>query len=81
MGWVGQSEKAKSVAIKGGQKGELLERGGNVGDIASGGKKVACKKMRKDTGNLHKLFTESTTLLWQRYELLDCFKLFAPHLG
>ena len=37
-GW-GKSEKAKSVAIKGRQKGELLERGGNVGDIVAGGKK------------------------------------------
>ena len=35
----GQSEKAKSVAITGRQKGELLERGGNVGDILAGREK------------------------------------------
>ena len=35
----GESEKAKTVAITGRQKGELLERGGNVGDIAAGGEK------------------------------------------
>ena len=35
----GESEKAKTVAITGRQKGELLERGGNVGDIVAGREK------------------------------------------
>ena len=42
-GW-GQSEEVKSVAIKGEQKGELLERGGNLGDIVGGAKKADMKQ-------------------------------------
>ena len=56
----GKSEKAKSVAIKGGQKGKLLERGGNLGDIVAGAKKGGTRNKGKDTA-MHKLFIESTT--------------------
>ena len=59
----GKSEKAKSVAIKGGQKGELLERGGNVGDIVAGAKKVGARNKGKDTAR-HRIH--------HRIELFSC---------
>ena len=79
----GKSEKAKSVAIKGGQKGELLERGGNVGDIVAGAKKVGARNKGKDTAR-HRIH--------HRIELFSCkgmnwyvhsysFTQFALHVG
>ena len=56
----GNLRKQKALPSKGGQKGELLERGGNLGDIVAGAKKGGTRNKGKDTV-MHKLFIESTT--------------------